>query len=243
MSRHNFAKHRKALKDRNTRRLLRRVQHDWPKLSDLSRGRRLQGLLDHGCTRRGLAQHQDDGGLSLPCSEGTLRRCLELTRLPQPLLGRVETDDLSPDAALLLTRCWRRKRCYAGRIANEAAKEQEVQHLMALLVSILDSEHVDYSKMRKEMIVELEQRIYYFELLNRRNPVQFPLASPAPVGASPYTVLKDSRPVMKPSEEADSFGPEVLIEQLMVFLLKIAPLPAARDEALRRLRIQYQMAL
>lgn len=67
-------------------------------------------------------------------------------------------------------------------------------------------------------------------------------ASAATVSATPYAVFTASRPVVKPSEEADSFGPEVLVQQLMVFLLKIAPLPAARDEALRRLRIQYQLA-
>jgi hypothetical protein len=156
-------------------------------------------------------------------------------------LGRVETGDLSPDAALLLTRCWRRKRCYAGRIASEAAQEQEVQRLMALLDAILDTERVAYSNYREQLITAVEQRIYYFELLNHRDPVQFPLPSPAPASATPYAVFTASRPVMTPSEEADSFVPEVLIEQLMIFLPKVAPLPVARDEALRRLRIQYQM--
>lgn len=238
MKHFNITRHRKVLKNRNVRRQLRRLAHEWPKLSELVRGRRVQKLLDAGLTFRGLASPKKFGGLGLPSSEGTLRRYVEVAYLPTPLLEQVESGKMSADRALVQSRNERRQLHHRNQMANELARRQEIDRFKTFLTEMLDEVGLEHARHREQVFDAVEHQIHERECLHRQDPKRFPLPSFASASAPLRETWRASRPVMSPSEEASALWPEILVPQMVEFTLRAVPSEEIRYEVLRQLRVE-----
>jgi hypothetical protein len=178
---------------------LKRLQRDWDELSDVARGDRLRELQDRGCTLRGLAKHSSHHADNLPCSEGTLRRYVELSKLSHEHRKAIEAGEVSGDSVLLGTRDQRHKDRYLKKIADAEGFEKDVCAVVKELDQFMDEYHFEFSATREQIVNEIAELVHGSERVSERDPVLFPLPPPAPIGADPRKIFKVSRPVMKPS--------------------------------------------
>jgi hypothetical protein len=162
-----------------------------------------------------------------------------MSKLPDAQRQAIEAEEVSGDSVILVTRSQRRKQRYQQKIAAAQKLEREILELEQMMEQVMDEEHVGYAIHRYQILDEVDHRLWYWPLLNRRDPARYPLPAPAANNADRTKVMRESRPAPR-SDGEELFHMEVVIQQLTVGLLKIAPTPAARDEALRRLRMKYQ---
>jgi hypothetical protein len=224
-------KHNSALRDPTTREMFEDLKGTWNTLSLVARGDHLQTLVDQGCTRRGLAH-------DLGCDEGSVRRDLEISKLPDGQRKLVELG-ASPRSFLFRARRERLTQAYQEKIASSSAQQQEIDSLVRLLHDTMTDAGISCSSHRWQLLDEVWYRLYDYAVRSRQFPGRFPLPCPASPDTDPQKVISDSRPKMEPAHKADTFWFEICCEQITQALFKLAPDDSTRQLAIRQAQRAY----